>query len=527
VVCQYTVSNISNFYFDDFYFGPPVLDTVPPAVVSVTATGPAGLDVLFSESVDSATAVALSNYGVDNGIGQPATALWGPNPAAVHLTFGNSFQSGTAYMLSVMNVEDPAGNAMQPAAVPFAWAAPVTADPFDVVFSEVFFQFADPQGLPKAEYIELYNRSPKAFDLAGWTIEDATGTPAALPSAVLSPGGYLILCHANNVSLLAPYGAVAGVASFPGLNDDGDDLVLRDNTAAAIESLSYDASHYNDPLRDGGGFSIERIDAQFACPNRLNWKASQSALGGTPGQPNTVSGVFSDNEPPRLARAFLSGADRLTAVFSETMSASLSAAPNYSVSGGFGTPASVTVLSASKVELQFGMPFDSATVYTLTAGPSLTDCPGLALSKNTASFRVPEAAAVSDVLFNEVLYDPYDGGSEFIEIYNRSQKVIDLGALRLYEVDLVDQTLEVPLVISAEPWLLFPGAFAVLSKDAGGIEPFYTIEAPDAFVDMAGFPGLGNDAGHVALTDLNTVLIDQFYYNIDNQIHLLNEDKGV
>jgi hypothetical protein len=99
--------------------------------------------------------------------------------------------------------------------------------------------------------------------------------------------------------------------------------------------------------------------------------------------------------------------------------------------------------------------------------------------------------------------------------------------LRLYEVDLVDQTLQVPLVITAEPWLLFPGAFAVLSKDAGGVKPFYTIEAPDAFIDMDGFPGLGNDEGHVALTDLNTVRIDQFYYNSDYQFPLLNEDKGV
>jgi hypothetical protein len=33
IYCQYSSSNISKFYFDDFYCGPPIIDTIPPVLI--------------------------------------------------------------------------------------------------------------------------------------------------------------------------------------------------------------------------------------------------------------------------------------------------------------------------------------------------------------------------------------------------------------------------------------------------------------------------------------------------------------
>jgi hypothetical protein len=112
VVCEYTSSNSANFYFDDFYFGPVMVDTLPPALAAITVQSSTSLDVQFSEPVDSLTASDPANYSADNGLGNPATAVPDANPAVVHLNFPSGFQSGLPYTLTITNVEDLNGNAI-------------------------------------------------------------------------------------------------------------------------------------------------------------------------------------------------------------------------------------------------------------------------------------------------------------------------------------------------------------------------------------------------------------------------------
>ncbi len=414
VTCTYTASNTNDFYFDDFYFGPLIVDTIPPAILGATATGPAMLDVEFTEPPDTASGEDEANYSVDNGIGNPSAAMIDAgNPALVHLIFPVPFTQGFSHTLTVTGVEDPAGNLMSPATAMFTFTAPVTATLYDVVINEVFFQFGNPQVLPEVEYVELYNRSSKVFNLDGWTIEDATGIPKVLDAFMLPPGTYLLLCRAPDTALLSPFGSVLGVDGFPGLNDAGDDVLLHDDNGSLIDLLSYDAGYYNDPARDDGGYSIERVDPDFTCADPGNWRASQAFTGGTPGQVNSVLGTFSDQSAPRLVRAFLSAPDRVTAVFSEPMSSvQLSDPGNFSISHGVGAPVAATVTGADRVMLQATTPFDTTVVYTLTAGATLTDCPGNAIGKRTARFATPAGAQASDILFNEVLYHPYENGSE-------------------------------------------------------------------------------------------------------------------
>jgi hypothetical protein len=64
VLCTYTVSNADNFFFDDFYAGTTIVDLQAPTIVNATATGPANLDVRFSEPVEELTAETVGNYGI-------------------------------------------------------------------------------------------------------------------------------------------------------------------------------------------------------------------------------------------------------------------------------------------------------------------------------------------------------------------------------------------------------------------------------------------------------------------------------
>ena len=48
VLCTYTISNATKFYFDNVYIGPEILDVTPPVLASVTPISSTQLDILFS-----------------------------------------------------------------------------------------------------------------------------------------------------------------------------------------------------------------------------------------------------------------------------------------------------------------------------------------------------------------------------------------------------------------------------------------------------------------------------------------------
>ncbi|MEO8086065.1 MAG: Ig-like domain-containing protein, partial [Bacteroidota bacterium] len=283
------------------------LDVTPPALSTATAVSATQLDLLFSEAVDIATSQVISNYSVDNAVGSPVNALRdGSNFSLVHLTFSNSFSAGTTYTLTVNNIKDLAANTIAANSTAFfnyvVSGAPI---PFDVVITE-FMADPDPVvGLPNTEYIEIYNRSNKIFDLSGWKIGDS-GAPHDLTAFQLKPDSFLILCSTAAVSSFIGFGSVMGVTSFPSLNNTGgDDVILYDINSVVIDKVHYDESFYRDLSKIDGGWSIERIDPDFTCTSDANWKASVAPAGGTPGTVNSIDGDYSDNTAPRLLRACL------------------------------------------------------------------------------------------------------------------------------------------------------------------------------------------------------------------------------
>ncbi|MES1226921.1 MAG: lamin tail domain-containing protein, partial [Bacteroidota bacterium] len=95
-----------------------------------------------------------------------------------------------------------------------------TASPYNVVIDEIM---ADPSpviGLPNAEFIELRNVSPQAFNLNGWRIGDAAGFATISINFVLQPDSFVILCATSAASLFSVFGTTIGVSNFPSLDND-------------------------------------------------------------------------------------------------------------------------------------------------------------------------------------------------------------------------------------------------------------------------------------------------------------------
>ena len=134
-----------------------------------------------------------------------------------------------------------------------------------------------------------------------------------------------------------------------------------------------------------------------------------------------------------------------------------------------------------KVNIALNSPIVAGTVYTVTAA-NVTDCKGNTIgSKNSARFGIPQEADSFDIVINEILFNPKPGGQDYVELYNRSQKIIDLSHIYIANRDGSGVISSIQQV-AAESILLFPKDFMVLTSDPVAVKSQYITTNPDAFI---------------------------------------------
>ncbi|PJF33623.1 MAG: hypothetical protein CUN57_01660, partial [Phototrophicales bacterium] len=149
------------------------LDREPPQVVSVQIISLDELVVVFNEPVEEVTAEALNHYAISGGIGQPEDAtLSSTNANLVTLELATPLQFGQTYSLTVSNVRDLLGNTMTSQTVPLNLPVPPSVG--DLIITEIFADETPSQGLPEAEFLEIFNNSNRTIDLFGVIIQRGT-----------------------------------------------------------------------------------------------------------------------------------------------------------------------------------------------------------------------------------------------------------------------------------------------------------------------------------------------------------------
>jgi len=521
---KYTKSNADNFYWDDVYVGDIVVDTVPPQVKSVTATSDSTLTVLFDEPVDESSAATITNYLVDHDIQNPVSAV--VTGTMVNLTFSRKFQNGTSYNLNIININDLAGNTMEPFETEFSW---YQAAPFDVVINEIYPDPSPSIGLPAYEYLELFNRTGNTISLNGWSLLVGS-SEKDFQNISIKPNGYLILSKEQAAHDFANFGDFYGFGSFS-LTNSGQKLTLKNKAGTIISQVEYNKGWYHNPDKEDGGWSIEQINPDNFCSGIDNWTASESSYGGTPGEKNSV--FNSTVLLPAISRFELMGTDILRIWFNQTMDASsVENTTLYAVDNSMGAPSAVytDATEPQKAELYFSTPFTTGVLYHLTIDKAVTNCAGQHPLENLSLlFGIPENIAPLDVVINELLFNPLGDGVDYVELYNRSTKVIDLsrckiGSVRISPPNPPDTTF---YPVSESQLLLMPSGYLVLTKSPEKVKAQYATNNPDAFQEVNPFPSYNNDGGTVLLATVDDTLIDAFTYSESMQYPLLNYVDGV
>ena len=157
-----------------------------------------------------------------------------------------------------------------------------------VLLSEVYYAVDSTHGTkPVNEWIEIYNGTSAAVQLAKWSIQDGASTDS-LPLVIVGPGRYLVVAATSSTRGLwnIPSDAFVSVASSlgDGLLNAGDRIILRNANGVVIDALSWGTNNtvFNPPvLTVPYGYSMWRASLGNDTDTAQDWFATSAP---TPGK---------------------------------------------------------------------------------------------------------------------------------------------------------------------------------------------------------------------------------------------------
>lgn len=165
----------------------------------------------------------------------------------------------------------------------------------DLVINEVL---PDPRA-GGVDFVELFNNSAKTLPLAAMRISTMDTLTGALKEIkviengdFLFPGEYLVLstdgAAVRSQYFSPPSARFADLSSMPGMNMDGDIVVLSDTSGEILDQLVYTSAMHFPLFNDTKGVSLERVDPSQPAQAPGNWhSAAESAGFATPGARNS------------------------------------------------------------------------------------------------------------------------------------------------------------------------------------------------------------------------------------------------
>lgn len=493
-----------------------IADTVPPAILSVTAIAPDILRVQFDEEPE-ASSMSLSNISLSGGAVISSVSKITPEVYELRLSMetGNRIQS----ILSFAVLCDNYGNCTLQVTEDFVPVYGVTGD---VVITEIMADPSPPVQLPDAEYIELTNLTPDSLPLRGWILI-ADGDTALLPDIRIRAGERLILCSSSKISGFSGYGRVIGMTGFPSLSDAGETLALRDGRGGLIHAVTYSKSCYKDDWRSGGGWSMELTDAEnpFNAPDA--WRASTDPSGGTPGRPNSRISEASDSRCPEIIAVYPVSPVRVRIVFDETV--------NGVFTGDKWMTDGLNTLSAASDDIAdrafvitVTEAFVTGRIYTLQIPGPAADFAGNAPCQLEAEFGLPEPPLAGEILFNEILFDPLPSCVDYLELYNSSEKIVDLSQLFLAGSDTYKST---AISVSQLPRQLLPGRLVALTTDKNAVTDNYPCSEKHDVYEVRSLPSMPDDEGTVIILDRALNMLDRLDYSSSMHLDFLDIKEGI
>jgi len=531
ILCTYTNSNSEKFYFDDILIvslnDPAPIDSIPPQILNFNCNTNTELELTFSEHISEESGFNTFNYLVNNEAGNPETIELSENNTKTTLHFTHPFENGKMHTLSIKNISDTSYNQMKDTILNFLF---FEASALDIVINEILDDPAPSVELPEFEYIELFNTTAFEIDLNGWMLQINDKTQK-FENCILPPHGYLILCNHSAKGVLSDFGPVYSFSSFL-LPNAGSKLSLINHKGLFICSFNYNKTDFKNDEKENGGWSIEQKDYSSTCLGVDNWAYSSNTLGGSPGGQNSISENYKPK--PEIISFEVINDTTLQLIFANTMDTESIENPlNFKIIESGKTPvrSKIEDLNHKLIVLIFSERFSKNNFYTLEISSRLQNCLGLNLANDHFfTFGIPDEIEINDIVINEILYQHLNNGEEYIEIYNRSEKILNIADLEICLIkeksfpQPADTTCKGVLDHSR---LINPSTYLVLTRSPEKVLEQYDTPNPENFITVAEMPRLVNDGGTIGIINQKGVYLDRVAYDEEMHSPMLNYTEGV
>ena len=465
-------------------------DDETPQLVQADFVSADTVAVEFTGSLDLEQ-ITAGNFSISSSLN--VTEVEFTDPFNALLTLSGQMNSGTTYTITVTNIPDIFGNTLSSAQAQFTYFLIEQAEPGDVVINE--FMYNEPEDYTR--YIELFNRSNKAINLAGWRQANDTGTRRTITSqqTILPPNSYIVIIPNENLLTIFPdIRFVNAGGNLSALKNGGDEIVIVNNLGEVMDSLRYS------PDWGGNGVALERRRVDRSPLFRENWAESPNELLGTPGAQNEVDRDFN------LTATSVRTVSRrsVEVVFNANVREGDLVPANFSVNGA--NPAAIEFEEADRITLEFENAFPIGS-RTLTIS-NIRTLGGFQIEQNSQfEFTVFDEFEEGDIVINEFMYRPPTGYVRYVELFNNSDKLLNLRDWRLQRRQIASEPRR---IISDDDLLLEPGDFIVITEDA---ERMVEIFGERNYHQLSNFPNFTlTVADQIRLFTDSDVLADSLEY---------------
>lgn len=381
-------------------------------------------------------------------------------------------------------------------------------------------------GMP--EWVEITNSTNDTVNLKGWKIGNRLASRHTIRTSdsPIPPGAFLVMTKDSALFLslyVLPAVQVVQVSSLPTFlwNNSGDAVVLQDNRGVIMDSVSFRSS-----WGGIGGVSLERLDLLDSPNDSTNWAPSQDTTGSTPGRANSTQRLDHDLKIVRVdVPAVSPGQDAEVTVIVRNVGKARSAGFVVSLlfkDGGDSSwnSARVVASTASGQQLSFR---ESTVVHLRWESPPPGKLPLRArieyeqdqrLSNNQVSFDLKVGYSYGAIVINEIMYDPISGYPEYVELYNGSNKEIDLNAWVFHDAPSASGSVT-RTTLSREIRMCAPGEYFVIAADTSILNLFSYLREIDQRLIIYGSGSslsLNNDGDAAVLKDITGAVIDSVYF---------------
>ncbi len=504
----------------------PTADTLAPWIVKLELINDSMAWLIFNSTMDS---TSVSQMTINSNVNVKQKKVINRNADSLLLQF-YPLQNQVSYTFTFSNSRSCNGINIRPQSYSFSYDKAFPVQFKSIVISEVLINPLSQPQLPSAQYIELYNRGNFSVNLKGMKISDGISV-ASLPDYKLMRDSFIIIASSAKISEFSSRNIPAlFVSPFPYLNIDNDKIILTDSAGLLINTMTYDIKALNNNLKAKGGWSIELIDADNVCQVDGNWLFSNASMGGTPGKKNSVAGITHDNKSLKLIRAYNIGYNEAVFIFNKGVDLESS---RTKAIFDFNPPLADTYnlnyfkynTNQISLVLSTGL-FQKDTIYHLKI-KNIMDCNGMMLNSAEIIFGYPSIPQYEEIVINEILFNAASYASEFVEVYNNSDKIFDLKSIALSSNNKYG--LSTGTVAASDiPLQLLPRQYIALCTNNTEVQQRYYSLTPENIYTTADWKTLDDDSGLIILSNPNTgAPIDSAIYSKNWHHPFISNDDGI